>query len=103
MVTRMSRLDDDGCPSSDFIAVEDPHADGQQALWIGVRPIWYGDRRGEVMVQICYQQHHMAGPLAGPVWLSPETWDQVDKAVRWRLRRYKKHWWQRKRTRNARM
>lgn len=84
----MSTLDDDGHPSSDFIAIEAEHDGGQQALWIGVRPIWYGDERGEVMVQIEYQEHYNGGPLAGPVWLTPQTWRQVAAAVEWRLQRH---------------
>lgn len=60
-----------------------------QALWIGVRPVWYDDQPGEVMIQICYQELYMAGPLAGPVWLTPETWEQVKEAVDWRLKHRK--------------
>lgn len=85
----MSTLDDDDSPASDFIAVEAEHDNGdQQALWVGVRPIWYGDQRGEVMVQLCYQQQYNASTLAGPVWLTPQTWRDLNRAVEWRLRRH---------------
>jgi hypothetical protein len=86
-------LDDDGHLSSDFIAVEgvpDGVQCAPQALWIGVRPVWRGSEPGEVMVQVCYQEAHMASLLSGPVWLTPKVWRQLDRAVRRRLRHRKR-------------
>lgn len=90
----MSTIDDDGYPSTEILAIEEEHAGGQQSLWVGVRPIYHGSEPGEIMVQVCYQQHHNAGTLAGPVWLSPSTWRELNRAVEWRLRRHEK-WWSR--------
>lgn len=82
-------LDDDGMPSGDFIAVEAEDADGsRQSLWVGVRPVFHGNKPSrEPMIQICYQEKHMGGPLAGPVWLTPAVWRQLNRAVEWRLQR----------------
>jgi hypothetical protein len=53
-----------------------------------VRPIFYGGNEpGEVMIQVCYQEAHMAGPLAGPVWITPAVWRELNAAVEWRLRK----------------
>jgi hypothetical protein len=87
----MSRLDDDGYLSSDFTAIEE---DDQQALWIGVRPVWHENKPGEIMVQICYQEKYNSGTLQGPVWLTPETWRELEHAVNWRLN-HREPWWKR--------
>lgn len=90
-------LDDDGMPSGDFIAVEAAGPFGErQSLWIGVRSVYYGNEPSrEPMVQICYQEKHMAGPLAGPVWLTPEVWRELNRAVEWRLKRRRRKWYSR--------
>jgi hypothetical protein len=92
----MSVLDDDGMLSADFIAVEAKDSHGNaQALWVAVRPVFYGEEQSkEPMVQICYQETYMKGQLEGPVWLTPETWEELKKAVDWRLK-YRKTRWQR--------
>lgn len=88
----MSILDDDGNPSVDFIAIEEPDEHGhKQALWLAVRPVWYGNVKSkEPMVQISYQEEYLKGPLVGCVWLTPETWEELKKAVDWRIR-YQQH------------
>ena len=82
----MSHLEDDGGLSSDFTVHDD-----QQTLWIGVRPVWddNGPSKNPV-IQICYQ--NQGGPLQGPVFVDKETWNQVVKAVDWRLTR-RLPWW----------
>lgn len=92
----MSCLDDDGFPSSDFIAYEEPDSSGhRQALWVGVRKVWYGpDVSDKPMVQVCYQDEYMGSSLQGPVFLTPDTWDNLCAAVRWRLDK-EKPWWKR--------
>jgi len=82
-------LDDDQMPSGDFTAVEAEDSSGhRQSLWVGVRSVFHGNQPSqEPMVQICYQEEHMSGPLAGPVWLTPAVWRQLNRAVEWRLRR----------------
>lgn len=83
-----SFLDDDGFASGDFIAVEAPVNGKRQALWIGIRPVWSEEGPSRrPMIQICYQEDYLKAPLAGPVWLSEQTWDQIVDAVDWRLSR----------------
>lgn len=86
----MSQIQDDGAPS-DFLAVEASDSEGhKQALWVGVRPVWFGNDPDTVAtVQICYQEEHMKSPLAGPVFLSLETWRELNKTVEARAKRYK--------------
>jgi hypothetical protein len=74
--------------SADFSVVEGASGDrAPQSLWIGVRPVYYGNEPSEEpMVQVCYQKTHMTGPLAGPVWITPEIWRELNAAVEWRLR-----------------
>jgi hypothetical protein len=93
----MSRLEDDGALSVDFIAVEDPDGERhQQGLWIGVRPIWVGTKPSEEpMIQICYQENYMHASLQGPVWITPQTWKEIDKAVKWRVKHYQRSLWNR--------
>jgi hypothetical protein len=82
----MSHLEDDGGLSSDFTIHDD-----EQTLWIGVRPIWYGnDREDHPTIQVCYQNHGEA--LQGPVFIDEDTWDQVVRAVEWRRTRYLSKW-----------
>ncbi len=82
----MSYLDDDG--NVEVIAIEDPAQGHHQSLWVRVGPVFYGDGQSrEPGVWVCYQQAHMAGPLAGPVLLSPQTWRELNRAVERRLRR----------------
>lgn len=80
-------LDDDGMLSADFTVVEEaPGGSTPQSLWVGVRPIFYGNKpSGEPMIQVCYQEAHMSGPLAGPVWITPGVWRELNAAVEWRL------------------
>lgn len=88
-------LDDDGTLSCDFTVVEGVPEDAEtaaQSLWIGVRPIWYGTEPGEVMIQVCYQEAHMSGPLAGPVRITPAVWRELNAAVEWRLRKRERRW-----------
>lgn len=82
-------LDDDGSLSADIIVAEEENTEGhRQSLWVSVRPVYYGNQPSkEPMVQVCYQEEHMRGPLSGPVWVTPEVWGQLVRAVRWRLRR----------------
>jgi hypothetical protein len=91
----VSTLDDDGFPSVDFIAVEEPDQKGHaQGLWIGVRPAFYGnDKSTEPMIQICYQEDYMHASLLGPVWITPETWREINKAVKWRVRYHRRKRW----------
>jgi len=81
-------LDDDGMLSADFTVIEEVSGeDVPQSLWIGVRPVYYGDEVSrEPMVQVCYQEAHMSGLLAGPVWITPAVWRELNDAVEWRLR-----------------
>lgn len=84
----MSHLEDDGGLSSDFIAVETPaDVEKPQSLWVAVRHGYHGnDPDGELIVQILYQEKHMDSVLAGPVFLSVETWRELNRAVERRLR-----------------
>ena len=75
----MDGITDDGGLSSDFTV-----HDNEQTLWIGVRPVWHGNKPGAVTVQVCYQDS--GGPLQGPVFISEDTWRAVNRAVTWRLR-----------------
>lgn len=85
------RLEDDGYRSSDFIVVEAGRK--PQALWIGVRPVFTGNEpTPEPMVQVCLQYEFMSDSLHGPVFIEPEVWDQLVKAVRWRLDYGKPRW-----------
>ena len=85
-------LDDDGSLSADFTVVEgDEEGVTPQSLWIGVRPVYYGNEPSdEPMIQVCYQEAHMDGPLAGPVWITPAVWRELNAAVEWRLKRREK-------------
>src|ERR1700722_13053661 len=69
---KVSRLEDDGGLSSDFIAIETPDDTGHgQSLWVAVRNGWHGNDPDRMpTVQILYQEEHMASQLAGPVFLS---------------------------------
>jgi hypothetical protein len=83
----MSLLDDDGGRSSDFTV-----NDGEQRLWIGVRPVWYGNTPGESpVIQISYQPDRNS-PLQGPVFINEHTWDELMLAVKWRRRTYWPRW-----------
>jgi hypothetical protein len=83
----MSHLEDDNHLSGDFHAVETPDSRGhKQSIWVAVRPAWYGHRKMTVpMVQISYQEEHGGSMLEGPVFLTPETWRALNKAVEDRL------------------
>ena len=85
-------LDDDGMLSADFTVTEGAsEEDVPQSLWIGVRPVFYGSETSpEPMVQVCYQEAHMSGPLAGPVWITPAVWRELNDAVEWRLKEREK-------------
>lgn len=85
-------LDDDGMLSADFTVVEEaPGGSTPQSLWVGVRPIFYGNKPSEEpMIQVCYQEAHMSGPLSGPVWITPEVWRELNAAVEWRLKEREK-------------
>jgi hypothetical protein len=75
-------LVDDG--SSQLIAVEEADSNGEkpQALWVRVGMVYdFGELRGEPGIWVKYQEHHMAGPLAGPVLLTPAVWEQLVAAV----------------------
>jgi hypothetical protein len=90
-------LDDDGMLSADFTAVEaDEEGVTPQSLWVGVRPVFHENEPGEVMIQVCYQEAHMAGPLLGPVWITPAVWRELNAAVEWRLREREKMFRRRK-------
>jgi hypothetical protein len=79
-------LIDDGGLSSDFTV-----HDGQQTLWIGVRPTWDENNQPskDPVIQICYQN---GNSLQGPVFLDKDTWDQAVHAVDWRWTR-RLPWW----------
>jgi hypothetical protein len=83
------RLEDDGGLSSDFIVIEeDEEGVTPQSLWIGVRPVYYDNVPSkEPVIQVCYQQAHMDAPLAGPVWITPSVWRELNAAVEWRLKK----------------
>jgi hypothetical protein len=95
----LSFIDDPGGLSVDFIAVEAPEPGvTQQALWVAVRPIYHGNEpSSEPMVQIAYQEAHMQGNLQGPVWLSTDTWRQLNRAVEHRIKAHekRKRWFKR--------
>lgn len=83
-----------GTRSSEFIFVEavpDGIAVLPQALWIGVRPGYgpEGQRLPEPAIWVQYQQRYMNSRLTGLVAISPESWDKIDAAVRWRLAEWK--------------
>lgn len=85
----MSLLDDDGGRSSDFTV-----NDGEQRLWIGVRPVWYDEGpSSSPVIQICYQPDRRSPPQ-GPVFINEATWDDLVRAVKWRRRTYLP-WWKR--------
>lgn len=82
------RLEDDGGLSSDFTVIE--AGDEPQALWIGVRPAYFGDgtvRR--VVIQVCLQDRYMTSTLQGPVFITPDVWRELNAAVERRLSRRK--------------
>lgn len=80
------RLDDDGSPSDQIIAVE--AGNDPQALWMRVGPVWDGDEvRDEPGVWIEWQDRYMASSLAGPILLTPAVWRELVQAVEWRLAR----------------
>lgn len=87
-------LDDDGFLSADFTVTEGVPEEAEcapQSLWIGVRPVYYGNEPSqEPMIQVCYQEAHMGGPLAGPVWITPAVWRELNAAVEWRLKERKR-------------
>lgn len=87
-------LDDDGYLSGDFMAVEGVPEEAEcapQSLWIGVLPVFCGNEpSAEPMIQICYQEAHLRGSLAGPVWITPAVWRELNAAVEWRLRKREK-------------
>ena len=84
-----SYLDDDGDLSSDFTVVEVTAEEvTPQSLWVGVRPVFLGSVQSEKpMIQVCYQEAHMSGPLAGPVWIEPSVWRELNRAVERRLKK----------------
>jgi hypothetical protein len=81
------RLEDDGGRSSEMLLVE--AGDEPQALWVRVGPVFEagGVRRREPGVWLSYQEDYMAGPLTGPVLITPAVWRELERAMRWRLRR----------------
>jgi hypothetical protein len=82
------RLIDDGGPQ--VISIEDPSDLGHapQALWFRVGPVYdSGKLRTEPGVWVCYQKSYLAGPLDGPVLLTPAAWEQLVTAVNERLTR----------------
>jgi hypothetical protein len=92
-------LDDDGMLSADFTVVEGTEETEctPQSLWVGVRPVFYGSEPSDVpMIQVCYQEAHMGGALAGPVWITPEVWRELNAAVEWRLKEREKMFRRRK-------
>jgi hypothetical protein len=93
---RDSYLEDNGMPSGDFIAIEEGH---QQALWVGVRPTWIGDEKTDYpIIQISYQEEYKNSSLMGPVFLSAETWRELNQSVERRLKHRRKRfsaWWRR--------
>jgi hypothetical protein len=83
-------IDDGG--TAEVVAVEAPTTDGSppQALWVRVGPVYdgaAGEERREPGVWIQYQERHMAGPLFGPVLLTPAAWRALATAVEERLQR----------------
>jgi hypothetical protein len=59
-----------------------------QSVWVRVGPVWdNGKRRREPGVWVEYQEDHMAGPMTGPVLLTPAVWRELDRYVKRKLRR----------------
>lgn len=78
-------LDDDGF-GPEVHAVE--AGDDPQALCVRVGPVFYPDGIGkEPGIWVEYQEHHMRGPLTGPVLLTPTVWRELNRSVKRRLRR----------------
>ena len=73
---------DDGGP--EVVVVE--AGSEPQALWVRVGPVFDSSgERPEPGVWVEYQPRYMASDLVGPVLLTPELWDRLDRAVRARL------------------
>jgi len=83
-------LDDDGL-SPEVHAVE--AGDDPQALCVRVGPVFYPEGQArEPGVWVEYQEHHNRGPLTGPVLITPQVWQQLNRAVMRRLRRKMPLW-----------
>lgn len=80
-----SRLEDEGTIA---IAIEE---DDVQALWVRVGPVYFNHEiYDEPGIWIEYQERYMDSDLRGPVLISAETWDELDKYVRRRLAKFDK-------------
>jgi hypothetical protein len=66
--------------SSQLIVVEADDSTGEkpQALWVRVGLVFDGS---EERIWVNYQEHYMAGPLAGPVLITPDVWAELVAAV----------------------
>ena len=81
-----NHLEDDGSPQ--LIAVDDLTS---SAMWIRVGPIYDGDTiRDQPGVWIEYQDRYINSDLRGPVLLSIEVWNELDKAVKSRIAKFDK-------------
>lgn len=80
-----ARVEAEGTMAIAIEAGEDP-----QSLWVRVGVVYDAD--GGILpgpgVWIEYQEHHMAGPMSGPVLLTPQAWRRLGAgAVDGRLRK----------------
>lgn len=79
-------LVDDGGPQ--VVVVEDAGGSAvtPQALWVRVGHVYDGgEKRDEPGIWVCYQEAYLAGPLLGPVLLTPAAWRKLAAAVESRL------------------
>lgn len=72
---------DDGGPSYAVVEAGDDDLD-VHPLWVHVGPVFAdGKEQDEPGVWIKYQESYLAGPLSGPVLLTPQVWNQLAKLV----------------------
>jgi hypothetical protein len=85
----------DNQPSDPVVtAIEDASDTGhRQAISIRVGPVYNnGIRSPKPGIWLEYQEDYLNSLPHGPVLLDEKTWNALDKAVRYRLRRWNRSW-----------
>lgn len=84
-------LEDDGF-RPEVTVIESPDGAGhKQALCIRVGPVFNGnDTENAPGIWVEYQPEYQASAILGPILLTAATWHDLDRAVKRRLRRWKR-------------
>lgn len=95
----LCQLEDDGF-GPEVTVIEAAGSDGhRQALCVRIGPVFSGsDEESAPGIWVEYQPKYQASAVLGPVLLTAATWNDLDRAVKRRLRRWKycrlvAHWY----------